>query len=184
MATGRGNGVRTEALLTAMDVPLGRAVGNALEVRECLATLRGEGPRDLAELSVTLAARMLLLGGVAADEAAAEQAVRAALASGRGLEKFRAIVAQQGGDPRAVDDPGRLPTAPHRAIVRAERSGYVADLHAEQVGRATMLLGAGRDRVDNVIDPAVGAVIQAHRGEHVRGRRPRRGALQRRHPAR
>jgi pyrimidine-nucleoside phosphorylase len=168
VATGERNGVRTEALLTAMDVPLGRAVGNALEVRECLATLRGDGPADLEQLSVILAARMLMLGRLAQGPAQAEAAVRAALGSGRGLETFRAIVEQQGGDPRAVDDPSRLPAAPRQVVVLAERSGYVADIHAEQVGRATMLLGAGRDRVDDAIDPAVGAVIKAQRGEEVR----------------
>lgn len=168
VATGVLNGVRTEAILTAMDVPLGCAVGNALEVRECLATLRGEGPWDLEQLSVTLAARMLMLGGIAADLVAAERAIREALDSGRGLEKFRAIIAQQGGDPRVVDEPGRLPSAPRQIVVRADRAGYVADIHAEVVGRATMLLGAGRNRVDDAIDPAVGAVILARRGAQVR----------------
>jgi len=166
--TGNDNGVRTEVFLTAMDQPLGRAVGNALEVREAIATLRGEGPADLTELSVTLAARMVRLGGLVKDAASAEQAVRSALASGRGLEKFRAIVEQQGGDPRTLDDPSRLPRARDQLIVRAERMGYVGDIHAEQVGRATMMLGAGRDRVEDTIDPAVGAIILAHRGEEVR----------------
>ncbi len=159
--------MRTEALLTAMDVPLGRAVGNAVEVREAIATLRGEGPADLEELSVALAARMLVLGGVSASDDAVAR-VRDALRSGRGLEKFRAMVAQQGGDPRVVDEPARLPAAPHQTVLRAERSGFVADIDAEQVGRATMLLGAGRDRVDDTIDPSVGAWIEAHRGAEVR----------------
>ena len=168
VATGQGSGVRTEALVTAMDAPLGRAVGNALEVRECIGTLRGEGPRDLEELAVTLAARMVLLGWLAPDLAAAETVVRKALGSGRALEKLGAIIAQQGGDARVEDEPARLPSAPHQVVVRAERSGYVADIHAEQVGRATMLLGAGRDRVEDVIDRAVGVVIQARHGEQVR----------------
>jgi pyrimidine-nucleoside phosphorylase len=168
VATGTRNGVRTEAIITAMDVPLGRAVGNALEVRECLATLRGEGPKDLEQLSVTLAARMLVLGALAPDLAAAETTIRDALDSGRGLEKFRAIIAQQGGNPAVVDEPARLPSAPRQVVVRSDRAGYVTDIHAEVVGRATMLLGAGRNRVDDRIDPAVGAVILAHRGEHVR----------------
>ena len=166
--TGNDNGVRTEVFLTAMDQPLGRAVGNALEVREAIATLRGEGPADLTELSVTLAARMVRLGGLVKDAASAEQAVRSALASGRGLEKFHAIVEQQGGDPRTLDDPSRLPRARSQFIVRSERTGYVADIHAEQVGRAAMMLGAGRNRVEDAIDPAVGAIILAHRGEEVR----------------
>lgn len=168
VATGQGNGVRTEALLTAMDVPLGRVVGNAVEVAECIATLGGEGPRDLEQLSVLLAARMVLLGGLARDAATAEEAVRGALRSGRGLAKFREIVAQQGGDPRVVDEPSRLPAAPRQLIVRAERAGYVANIHAEKVGRATMMLGAGRDRVEDAIDPAVGVIVLAHRGETVR----------------
>jgi pyrimidine-nucleoside phosphorylase len=168
VATAQANGVHTEALVTAMDVPLGRAVGNALEVIECIQVLRGEGPRDVEQLSVLLAARMVLLGGLARDAAAAEEAVRTALRSGRGLQKLREIIAQQGGDARIVDEPSRLPAAPHRLIVRAERAGFVGDIHAEQVGRATMMLGAGRDRVEDPIDPGVGAVVHAHRGEAVR----------------
>src|SRR5262249_5433580 len=114
VAIGNANGVRTEALLTAMDAPLGRAVGNALDVIECVETLKGRGPADLEALSVTLAARVLRLGGGAATVAEAETKIRAALTSGRGLEKFRAVIAQQGGDPRVVDDYSRLPAAPHR----------------------------------------------------------------------
>jgi pyrimidine-nucleoside phosphorylase len=168
VATAQANGVRTEAVVTAMDVPLGRTVGNALEVIECIRVLRGEASRDLEQLSVLLAARMVQLGGLARDLPAAEESVRAALRSGRGLQKLREIIAQQGGDPRVVDEPSRLPAAPHRLIVRAERTGYVSDIHAEQVGRATMMLGAGRDRVEDRIDPTVGAVVHAHRGEAVR----------------
>jgi pyrimidine-nucleoside phosphorylase len=168
VATGEQSGVRTEALLTAMDVPLGNAVGNALEVRESLHTLRGEGPAELESLSVTLAARMLVLGGCGRDTAEAQRTVRAALDSGRGLEKFRDIIAQHGGDPRVVDDPSRLPLAPGQVLLRAPRPGYVADIHAEYVGLATMLLGAGRDRAEDAVDPSVGVVIQAHRGEQVR----------------
>jgi pyrimidine-nucleoside phosphorylase len=165
---GNAQGVRTEALLTAMDVPLGRAVGNTLEVIECLETLKGRGPKDLETLSVELAARMLLLGGVAASPADAEQRIRQALASGQGIEKLRAIIAQQGGDPHVVDDYRRLPTAPERTVVAAERSGYVVDLHAEIIGRGAMVLGAGRERAEDSVDHAVGVRILAHRGEQVR----------------
>ena len=168
VATGQANGVRTETLITAMDAPLGRAVGNALEVAECIATLKEEGPDDLTDLAVTLAARMLLLGNVASGEEDASNRIRAALSSGRGLEKLREIIAQQGGDPRVVDDPARLPRAPHRLLVEAECSGYVTALNAELVGRATMLLGAGRDRVEDAIDPAVGAILRAVPGQEVR----------------
>src|SRR5437868_3529571 len=111
---GSASGVRTQALLTAMDVPLGRAVGNALEVIECLETLKGRGPADLKTLSLLLAARMLHLGGMAATLEEAQSKIQDALTSGRGLEKFRQIIEQQGGDPRIVEDYSRLPAAPQR----------------------------------------------------------------------
>ncbi|HYT91099.1 MAG TPA: thymidine phosphorylase, partial [Gemmataceae bacterium] len=164
VATGNANGVRTTALVTAMDAPLGRNVGNALEVIECLETLKGRGPADLETLSVALAARMLLLAGITATFAEAETRIRAALTSGQGLEKFREIIARQGGEPRVVDDYKRLPGAAKRVLVRADRSGYVTELDAELVGRATMVLGAGRDRVEDAIDPGVGAIVLAHVG--------------------
>jgi pyrimidine-nucleoside phosphorylase len=168
VANGRANGLKTEALITAMDAPLGRAVGNALEVRECIDTLRGEGPKDLEDLSVELAARMVRLGGLAADDVAATALVRNALTSGRGVEVFRKLVEQQGGDPRVVDDHSALPAARHREMVTAERDGFVAALDAEAIGRATMVLGAGRDRVEDVVDPAVGAIMHARIGARVR----------------
>jgi thymidine phosphorylase len=151
-----------------MDTPLGNAVGNSLEVIECLETLKGRGPADLETLSLALAARMLRLGGVAATDDEAQAKIRAALTSGRGLEKFRAIIAQQGGDARVVDDYSRLPTAPQQAAFTASRSGYLTRLDAELVGRATMVLGAGRDRVEDSIDPAVGAKVMAKMGDTVR----------------
>ena len=169
--TGLESGVRTQAVLTAMDVPLGRAVGNALEVRECLETLRGHGPSELEDLSVLLAARMVFLGGHV-SLAEAESRVRKALTGGQGLEKFRQIIEHQGGDARVVDEPGRLPAAPHQVLVRAERPGFVTDIQAHDVGHATMLLGAGRDRVEDAIDPAVGAVVKARLGDPVRTGEP------------
>ena len=104
VAIGRASGVRTEAVITNMDAPLGRTVGNALEVVECLETLKGRGPEDVEALSVVLAARMLILAGIESDEAAASATLRATLRSGAGLEKLRQIVENQGGDPRALDD--------------------------------------------------------------------------------
>lgn len=168
VANGNANGVRTEALLTNMDAPLGRAVGNALEVRECIAVLRGEGPLDVESLSVELAARMLLLGNVADSHLAAESQIRAALASGQGFERFRRMVQAQGGDPRVVDDPRRLPDAPYRHILKSTRSGTVVELDAELLGRAAVALGAGRDRTEDLIDPAVGIVLRAVIGAEVR----------------
>jgi pyrimidine-nucleoside phosphorylase len=165
--TGNRSGVRTEALITAMDAPLGSAVGNALEVVECVETLKGLGPRDLEDLSVVLAGRMVQAAGLARDRADAEAQVRAALASGAGVEKWREIVEHQGGDPRTVDDYNLMPSVPTRHLVRAERAGYVSVLNAELVGRATVALGAGRSRVDDVVDPAVGAMVMAHPGDLV-----------------
>jgi thymidine phosphorylase len=111
---------------------------------------------------------MLRLGGQAETDEEAERKIRAALSSGRGLEKFRQIIAQQGGDARIVDDYSRLPSAPEQAAFTARRSGYVTHLDAEFIGRATMVLGAGRDRVEDIIDPAVGAKVIAKPGDPVR----------------
>ncbi len=161
-------GVRTQAFVTAMDAPLGRAVGNAIEVIECLETLKGRGPADLVSLSVQLAAAMVHLAGAATSSAEAEGRVSAALASGAALEAFRAIIAEQGGDARVVDEYARLPSAPYRALVRARRSGYVVRLDAELIGRASIALGAGRDRVGASIDPGVGLQVHLPVGSPVR----------------
>ncbi len=167
VAIGKASGVRTEAVITAMDAPLGRAVGNALEVAECIDVLKGGGPADLVEVSLELTARMLVLGRAAKDRAQAEARVRAAIASGEGLDRFRRIVENQGGDARVVDDPSRLPTSAHRSMVAADRSGYVASVDAGLVGRASVFLGAGRDRVDDPVDPAVGIIVLAKPGDRV-----------------
>jgi pyrimidine-nucleoside phosphorylase len=168
VATGELAGVRTEALLTAMDEPLGRAVGNALEIVESIETLKGRGPSALEALSVELAARMLVLGGVEPDLARAETRIRGAIASGAGVEKFRRIIANQGGDPRVVDDYSLLPAAPDRDTIAAPRDGVVTVMRAEAVGRAAVALGAGRDRLDAVIDPAVGFMVIAPVGTRVK----------------
>ena len=168
VSIGNASGVRTEAIITAMDAPLGRAVGNALEVIECIDVLKGRGPRDLVDVSVELAARMLVLGKVAGDMAAAEQQVRHAIGSGAGLERFRRIIETQGGDPKVVDDDTRLPHVDGRHIVAATRAGYVTGLDAALVGRASVALGAGRDRVEDPVDPAVGIMVMAGPGDAVR----------------
>jgi pyrimidine-nucleoside phosphorylase len=165
------SGVRTEAFLTRMDTPLGLRVGNASEVQEAIATLKGEGPADLESLSVHLAARMLVMAGVAAA-GDAEARVRAALSSGRGLEKFATIITAQGGNPRVVDDPGLMPLADREALVPAPRAGFVAKIDAGSVGHAAVVLGAGRDHVDAVIDPGVGIDVVAPVGTLVRAGEP------------
>jgi pyrimidine-nucleoside phosphorylase len=168
---GNSSGVRTEALLTSMDAPLGRDVGNALEVIESIETLKGRGPRDLEDLSVRLAARMVVLAGLA-DSEKAETMVRQALTSGAGLEVFRKVIAWQGGDPRVIDDYGRLPTASRRHAVMAPGKGYVSDIDPMKIARAAMRLGAGRDRVEDKIDPAVGVRLRVSLGDRVEPGQP------------
>lgn len=165
---GNANGVQTEALITAMDIPLGHAVGNTLEVIESVETLKGNGPKDVEDLCVALAVRMVRLAGLAATNALAETQVRSALATGAALEKFQQMVEQQGGDPRIVDNYGWLPIAPKRTLIKADRAGHVADLHAEKLGVGAMLLGAGRNRAEDEIDHAVGVVIRTRVGERVK----------------
>jgi pyrimidine-nucleoside phosphorylase/thymidine phosphorylase len=164
---GRGMGKKVVALITAMDQPLGRAVGNALEVAECVETLKGRGPSDLESLSIELAAWMVHLAGVAASLDAARAQVRAALASGAGLDRWRRVIELQGGDPRVCDDPSLLPQAKETIAVRSERDGRVARLAARAIGDASMLLGAGRETVQSAIDPAVGFVFHKKVGDPV-----------------
>jgi pyrimidine-nucleoside phosphorylase len=158
---GTANGLKVTALLTAMDAPLGRYVGNALEVVESIETLKGQGPKDLTDLSVLLAARMVKLAGLAADDAEADRKVRKALDSGAGLEVFRKCIEQQGGDPRVIDDYRRLPAAPSSLSITPtlDGVGYVTAIDAEKVGVAAMLLGAGRQRAEDSIDPSVGVEV-------------------------
>jgi pyrimidine-nucleoside phosphorylase len=172
VAIGQASGVRTEALITRMDAPLGRAVGNAIEVIESLEVMKGNGPSDLEEISFVLAARMLMLAGISSGEVDALQRVRLAVSSGQALDRFRRIIETQGGDARVVDDYGRLPAAPARCTVAASRSGYVSGIDAELVGRASVVLGAGRDRVEDDVDPAVGITVNARPGDPVRAGDP------------
>jgi pyrimidine-nucleoside phosphorylase len=136
-------------------------------VIESIETLKGRGPKDLEQLSVRLAARMLVLAGVEPTTEAAETRVREAIASGAGVEKFRQIIAWQGGDPEVVDDYDRLPGAPLRHVVKAPRGGFLASLDAELIGRATMALGAGRQRVEDAVDLGVGAMLDAVPGDRL-----------------
>src|SRR5262249_24318125 len=126
VSIGNASGVKTEAIITAMEAPLGRAVGNALEVVECLEVLKGGGPTDLIDVSIELPARMLVLGKVARDRADAERQARGAIRSGAGLERFRQIVEIQGGDPKVVDDHTRMPSVSDRHVVAADRTGFIS----------------------------------------------------------
>jgi pyrimidine-nucleoside phosphorylase len=172
VAIGNASGVRTEAIITAMETPLGRAVGNALEVVECVEVLKGNGPQDLIDVSVELTARMLVLGQVADDLPAARRQVQRAIASGAGLDRFRQIIEMQSGDPKIIDDYGRLPHVSDRWNVVASRDGFVTALNAELVGRASVVLGAGRDRVEDPVDPAVGVMLVARPGDAVKAGDP------------
>ena len=165
---GRGMGKNVSALITDMEQPLGRTVGNALEVKESIETLQGRGPKDLESLSLELAAWMLHLAGIAAGLDAARTRVRDALASGAGLRKFQEVIGLQGGDPGVGEDTSRLPRARETVELRAEAEGRVAGIKCRAVGHAAMLLGAGRETVDSRIDPAVGILLHKKVGDPVR----------------
>ena len=164
---GRGMGKRMAALITDMDQPLGRSVGNALETAECIESLKGRGPDDLVSLSIELAAWMLHLTALTPSLEAARARVRDSLASGAGLRKFQEVIELQGGDPRVCDDTARLPQARETLELRSERDGRVARIGCRAVGHAAMLLGAGRETVQSAIDPAVGVVLHKKVGDPV-----------------
>ena len=159
-------GVRATALLTAMEAPLGRMVGNALEVRESIDVLKGGGPEDLREVTVELAAELLVSTGVAKDAGEARATLSAILGGGAALDRFARLVEAQGGDPRVVDDPSILPAAPVLVPFGSPAAGWL-DIHAHRLGLASVELGAGRRRVDDDIDPAVGFELHRVQGEHV-----------------
>ena len=164
-------GLPATALLTAMDEPLGSAVGNALEVAEAISCLRGEGPEDLREVTLALSAEAVAGAGAAP---AAEAASRLAklLDSGAALDRFRMLIERQGGDPAVVDDPALLPEAPFVTEFQADGSGFVTRIDARTVGLAAVELGAGRRRTGDAIDPAVGFDVLVRVGEHVSKHQP------------
>lgn len=164
---GHAYGKNVVALITAMDRPLGYAIGNALEIEESIEALHGHGPDDLRELTVAQAAEMLVLGGVAADIATGARMAEAALDDGRAAEKFREIIEAQGGNPEVVDDPALLPQAPFRTVVVADEAGYIEEMDVRAIGNAAVKLGAGRLKLDSRIDPAVGFHITHKTGSKV-----------------
>ncbi len=165
--TGERMGKKMVALITDMDQPLGLKVGNALEVEECIEVMNGGGPADLREVSVELAAWMLYLAGRTPSVDAGRQLADELIRNRSALKKFREIVVQQGGDPGAIDDPKRLPQAQHRIPVTSPASGFVEAIQCEQVGIASLVLGGGREKKDDVIDPAVGLVLHKKVGDAV-----------------
>jgi pyrimidine-nucleoside phosphorylase len=157
--TGERMGKRMVALITDMNQPLGRMVGNALEVQECIEVLHGGGPEDLRELCLHLAAWMFHLGGVSRTVAEGKQLSEQIIASGQAFDRFRQMVELQGGDISAIDDSASLPTAEHRLDVPSPQAGYVASIACERVGTACVILGGGRERKEDSIDPEVGIVV-------------------------
>jgi pyrimidine-nucleoside phosphorylase len=170
--TGERMGKRMVALITDMDQPLGCMIGNALEVVEAVDVLRGEGPEDLRQLCLELAGWMLHLGGVSGTVAEGRKQSEKLIASGKALGRFRQMVELQGGDPRAIDDPKQLPQARHTMILPSPKDGYLAFLQFEQVGTACVILGGGRERKEDSVDPTVGFALHKKVGEAVSAGEP------------
>jgi len=163
----RGMNKECIVLITDMNQPLGRAVGNSLELIEAFETLKGRGPEDFNTLCRELSAEMLVMGGVAVDVERARDVYHDLIASGAAWEKMREIIRAQGGDARAIDDYRLLPGAKHHQDVVASQSGYVQAIDTEAIGHASMLLGAGRARLDTAIDLGVGLTVRAKIGDEV-----------------
>jgi len=165
--TAKRMGVRAVALITDMDQPLGRKIGNALEVEEVLDVLRGQGPADLHDLTMTLAAWMFHLGGRTPTVEAGEQLARELIASGAALAKFRRMIELQGGDAKVVEDPSRMLQAKSRADITSATSGFVSAKECEQIGHASVLIGGGREHEHDAVDPAVGIILHKKIGDAV-----------------
>ncbi|MEW6573120.1 MAG: pyrimidine-nucleoside phosphorylase [Bacillota bacterium] len=172
VAIGKRAGRRVAALITDMDQPLGYAVGNAVEMSEAIATLKGRGPLDLTELCLELGSRMLVLSELAADAVTARARLEELLWDGRALAKFKEWVEAQGGDPAVVDRPEMLPEAPRRIPVPSPRSGYVVQVNALAIGEAARILGAGRAQKEDRVDSSVGVVLGAKVGTKVEAGEP------------
>lgn len=169
---GADNGCPVVALVTAMDRPLGRACGNALELEEAIAALKNEGPPDLMDVTYALGVEMLLLAGAAPDAPSARRALQQAIESGRAAERFQRIIEAQGGNPGVVDDPALLPQAAECEIFLAPRRGFVARVEPKTIGRAIVEMGGGRTRVEDSADPSVGFVITARPGDWIEAGEP------------
>ena len=160
-------GRKTIAVVSEMDQPLGRAVGNALEVEEAVATLRGEGPEDFTRLCMTLGSYMLIAGGVASDEEDARTKLKKVIDDGSALKKLAEFVQAQGGDPNAVYDTSLLPKASIVEEIVSDRAGYISKIDCDEVGICSLLLGGGRETKDSVIDLSVGLILHKKVGDQV-----------------
>jgi pyrimidine-nucleoside phosphorylase len=166
--TGKKMGKSVVALITDMDQPLGKTIGNALEVRESLEVLKGGGPEDLQKLCIELSAWMLFVGGSAPTVEKGREVAQEMIASGRARDTFRRVIQQQGGDARVVDDPSLLPRAKKTETLKSAQDGFVAQIHCEKVGVASVGLGGGREKKGDSIDPAVGIVLARKTGDPVK----------------
>ena len=164
---GNNVGRNTIGVITDMDQPLGYAIGNALEVKEAIDTLKGEGPKDLTELCLTLGAHMLVLGEKAVDEQDARKILMDIIKSGKGLQKLRQLVVAQGGNPAYVDDPSLFPLPAIVEEIISNEEGYVKGIKADDIGRAALVLGAGRETKESIIDLAVGIVLHKKIGDFI-----------------
>lgn len=164
---GNNVGRKTMAIISDMSQPLGFAIGNALEVKEAIDTLNGEGPEDLTELCLTLGSHMVLLANKASNLQEAREKLQNVMDNGKALETFKVFLESQGGDPSVVDDPSRLPQAKYIFELEAKEAGYVSDMVADEIGTAAMLLGAGRATKESEIDLAVGFILNKKIGDEV-----------------
>src|SRR5215469_9395018 len=170
--TGEGMGKKVSALITNMDQPLGTHIGNSLEVMEALDILRGQGPMDTRELCLDLAGWMLYGGGIGATPEQGKKRAAALLDSGAGLEKFRQMIALQGGDARVIDDPSLLPRAKHSVDVVASGSGFITGMNCHAMGMASVILGGGRAKKEDSVDPSVGMIMHHKLGHKVSAGEP------------
>ncbi|MCG1299402.1 pyrimidine-nucleoside phosphorylase [Staphylococcus epidermidis] len=164
---GNNVGRNTMAIISDMSQPLGNAVGNALELKEAIATLKGNGPKDLTELVLTLGSQMVVLAEQAASLDEARQMLVDAIKTGKALNKFKTFLSNQGGDDSIVDSPEKLPSAKYQVEFKAKKDGFITEIIANEIGVASMMLGAGRQTKEDVIDLGVGIVLNKKVGEHV-----------------
>lgn len=164
---GNNVGRNTMAIISDMSQPLGNAIGNALELKEAIATLKGNGPKDLTELVLTLGSQMVVLAEQATSLDEARQMLIDAIKTGKALNKFKTFLSNQGGDDSIVDSPEKLPSAKYQVEFKAKKDGYITEIIANEIGVASMMLGAGRQTKEDIIDLGVGIVLNKKVGEHV-----------------
>ena len=172
VSIGELSGRKVSALLSDMNQPLGEAVGNALEIKEAIQTLQGEGPKDFTEHCLEIASQMLVLGELSETEEEARKLAEESIESGVGLDYLKKLVKAQGGDESVIDQPEKLPEAPIKTVIEAQESGYISEVHARTVGETAVVLGAGRMKKGEPIDHAVGISVLVKVGEKVEAGQP------------